>query len=130
LQDFLLNYWYGIIKQNTDFLTPAYDLLNTRLHLPHESIMALQLFMNDFQTESFQRNGFYARDDFYEFGIRIGIMPQRVNRILDTIVVRSTRIAGLVSRSWLPEELKTQYNEMVEDRAKALSYSYKTSQTL
>jgi serine/threonine-protein kinase HipA len=115
--------------QNTYVLTPAYDLLNTRLHLPHESIMALQLFKNDYQTESFQRNGFYARDDFYEFGIRIGITPQRTNRFLDTIVARSKEVGGLLARSLLSEEFKVKYGDMVADRAKALSYSYLNSQT-
>src|SRR6202030_3091681 len=45
-------------------LTPAYDLLNTRLHLPDESRTALELFKDDFETESYKANGYYAYDDF------------------------------------------------------------------
>lgn|GEM_PF-6895204 len=45
-------------------LTPAYDLLNTRLHVPHETSMALELFRGGFESESCRRAGFHTRDDF------------------------------------------------------------------
>ncbi|MBD3244290.1 MAG: hypothetical protein GF331_27110 [Chitinivibrionales bacterium] len=109
---------------NTYRLTPAYDLLNTRLHLPHESALALDLFDNDYETESYQRNGFFARDDFVEFGARIGIPEQRVVRFLDELTKRAGNIDTLVSRSALPDELKMRYVELVRDRAGAVRYSY------
>jgi len=41
--------------------------------------MALDLFDSDFETKSFQVNGFYSRDGSEEFGIRIGIPVKRVD---------------------------------------------------
>lgn len=80
------------LRNKTHLLTPAYDLLNTRLHIPHETAMALPLFKDDYQSESYKRNGFYVRDDFFEFGIKVGIPENRVNRFLDTIVAHESEI--------------------------------------
>jgi len=54
-------------------LSPAYDLISTRIHVK-DSDMALKngLFSDQFTTESYLSNAFYARDDFMEFGMRIG----------------------------------------------------------
>ena len=137
-------------QHNTYLLTPAYDLLNTRLHLPNpaeldktlyariiyassvynsdresnEAAMALSLFKADYQTESFKRNGFYARDYFFEFGIKIGIPEIRVNRFLDTIVADKNEMVELLQRSFLNGGMTEQYLEMISDRMKALSYSF------
>lgn len=111
-------------QHSTYLLTPAYDLLNTRLHLPNEAAMALSLFKDDYQTESYRRNGFYARDDFFEFGIKIGIPANRVNRYLNTIVTHRIEIKELLQKSFLTAELTKRYLEMISDRMKALSYSY------
>ncbi len=113
---------------NSFVLTPAYDLLNTRLHLPNESVMALDLFDADFETESYQVNGFYSRDDFEEFGIRIGIPVKRVHRIIDDFTSRSKMANDLLSRSFLDNKCKIAYSEMIDRRAAALQYSYKNSE--
>ena len=116
--------YYNAAQHNTYLLTPAYDLLNTRLHLPNETAMALSLFKADYQTESFKRNGFYARDDFFEFGIKIGIPEKRVNRFIDNIVAHKNEMGELLQKSFLSEGLTEQYLEMISDRMKALSYSF------
>jgi serine/threonine-protein kinase HipA len=111
----------------TYIMTPAYDLLNTRLHLPDESALALDLFESDFETESYKVNGFYARDDFFEFGTRIGIPPQRVNRFLDEIAGLETGMGALLEMSYLDGSLKMRYKELIRERIGALGYSYKKS---
>ena len=90
----------------------------------NETSMALSLFKADYQTESFKRNGFYARDYFFEFGIKIGIPEIRVNRFLDTIVADKNEMVELLQRSFLNGGMTEQYLEMISDRMKALSYSF------
>jgi serine/threonine-protein kinase HipA len=48
-------------------LTPAYDLMNTKIHIPTDTDLALTtgLFKDDFETESHKVNGFHAFDDFW-----------------------------------------------------------------
>lgn len=113
------------VQYRTYLLTPAYDLLNTRLHLPNETAMALALFKDDYFTESYKRNGFYARDDFFEFGIKIGIPEKRVNRFLDTIVAQPNEIKILLQRSFLSDDLQGNYFEMVAARTEVLRYSFR-----
>jgi serine/threonine-protein kinase HipA len=113
---------------NSYVLTPAYDLLNTRLHLPTESEMAIDLFDDDFKTESFNRNGYFSRDDFEEFGIRIGILNTRVCRIIDDFIAKIEMAKDLLSRSFLDAKCKFAYSEMIDKRITALQYSYKNSE--
>lgn len=64
-------------------LSPAYNLICTRLHLT-DSDMALKdgLFSNDYETDSYTANAFYAFVDFLIFGSRIGIAKKRVRQQL------------------------------------------------
>jgi serine/threonine-protein kinase HipA len=69
-------------------LTPAYDLLDTRLHVPNETRTALALFKDDFETPSFQANGFYAYDDFHELARRLGLRETRFGRMMQGSATR------------------------------------------
>lgn len=104
-------------------LTPAYDILNTRLHVPNEARTALTLFKGDFETESHRINGFYARDDFMEFANRLGLHPGRFQRFLHTAVSKEPEIFSLIDRSLLSEQCRQLYKNHVSDSIRALSYS-------
>jgi serine/threonine-protein kinase HipA len=104
-------------------LTPAYDLLNTRLHMPEETRTALELFKDGFETESFRANAFYAYDDFAEFAKRLGLIEKRFQRILEMFVSKEKEVRELVDRSMLSEECKSLYKGHVNDRIRALSHS-------
>lgn len=108
---------------NGYLLTPAYDLLNTRLHLPNESAMALDLFEDDFETKSHTVNGFYRRDDFAEFGRRVGLPSERVDRIIDFFISRQHDVDELLRRSFLDNKNREKYSEMVRNRVRAIGYS-------
>lgn len=102
-------------------LTPAYDLLNTKLHFPDESAMALDLFKEGFYTESYLVNGFYRRVDFEEFGQRLNINPTRIATELDHAVNALEAIKQLVRRSFLSEVAQQAYLAVIIDRMRALS---------
>jgi serine/threonine-protein kinase HipA len=116
-------------EQGGDYtLTPAYDLLNTRLHVPHETRTALALFKDDFQTESYQANAFYAYDDFQELAHRLGLHAARFQRFMRSAVSKEREIVALIDRSTLSEECKQLYKDHVRDSMRALSHSYAESQ--
>lgn len=107
-------------------LSPAYDLLNTRIHID-DSYLALEdgLFRDGYATESYQANGYYAYDDFYEFGLKIGLNEKREKRILD--MFRSTNIKevkSMISRSYLNDEVKKEYERAYLERLRTLNYSF------
>lgn len=102
---------FSLIRSNETVeyrLTPAYDLLNTRLQLPAETRTALPLFQDDFEPESFEANKFYAHDDFVEFAHRLQLVPKRSESILNAFIDRGDNVVALVDRSSLPEDCKRQ----------------------
>lgn len=105
-------------------LTPGYDLLNTRLHLPNETRTALPLFKDDFETASFQANGFYAFDDFRELALRLGVRESRFERMMQAFRERESAVRPLVVRSRLSRSCKDSYMSHVSDSIRALSYSF------
>ena len=116
------------VFRNNEFgdytLTPAYDLLNTSLHISNESNTALDLFKDNYMTESYKHRSKYAKDDFYEFGIKIGIINSRIDKIYERFLNKEKGIESMIYRSFLPDELKEKYLSSVLDRLKRLEYSY------
>lgn len=105
-------------------LAPCYDLLNTRLHLPYDTALALDLFEKDYYTASYEAHGFYAYQDFYEFGTKIGIAPAKVAKTIAHFAQDFTGIQGLVAHSFLSEEAKIRYLQYYQDRRKALGVRF------
>ena len=89
-------------------LTPAYDLINTSLHLYEPRIFALDkgLFREGME---FSDTHTVSRKDFEEFGHRIGLSPRLVNRELDFFATEHPLAQELISRSFLSEQLKRYY---------------------
>ena len=104
-------------------LSPAYDLIDTSIHIPADSFFALNdgLFSDAYKTESYNELGFYAYDDFYEFGIKIGVMESRVKKIMDKYRNENNVARKLIAHSFLSNEIKTLYYNHYLDRLKMLN---------
>ena len=65
-------------------MTPAYDLLNTSIHI-NDSDFALQegLMPKEFHSEIYLNTGHPCRDDFAKFGLRIGVLQKKINTIIE-----------------------------------------------
>ncbi len=105
-------------------LTPAYDLLNTRLHVPNESRTALELFKGNDATESYEANAFYAYDDFIAFAQKLGLVETRFKRILQRFINEQDAVFSLIDRSLLPEDCKQLYKQHVQGSVKAIMHSH------
>ena len=112
---------FSLIDQgNGDYrLAPAYDLINTSLHLHKPQIFALEkgLFkegmkMSDTHTVD--------RSDFEEFGRRIGLPDKTVKREIDTFAKESPLALELISRSFLSDNLKKNYRQSYQYRCSTL----------
>jgi serine/threonine-protein kinase HipA len=100
-------------------LTPAYDLLCTRIHSAQESDMALPLLKDRF-TDAFQVQGFYTLPDFKEIGRVIGIKDSRVARIINEFNGKDESIDHLVDRSFLKDEIKVDFKSYYKDKLKRI----------
>lgn len=89
-------------------LTPAYDLINTSLHLYEPRIFALDkgLFREGMQLSDSQS---ISRKDFEEFGRRIGLSERIVERELDFFAAEHPLAQELIRRSFLSEKLQRYY---------------------
>lgn len=96
-------------------LTPAYDLLCTRIHSPGEADMALTLFKDRF-TEAYDAHGFYTYDDFLEFGKVLGIKESRVVKIIEEFNGKEEGIDRLVDASFLRDDVKQLYKQTYKDK--------------
>lgn len=114
---------YWLPERREYVLTPAYDLLNTSLHVEGENGLAMALFNDEFETPSFVANAFLAYDDFTEFGYRLGLPPSRVRRLLADSVGHEAAIEALLEKSFLPPDLRQRYVATLASRRQRLRYS-------
>ena len=89
-------------------LSPAYDLINTSLHLGMPRIFALDkgLFKEGMQLSDTRT---VCRNDFEEFGRRIGLSARVVKRELDTFSTEIPLVKELIDHSFLSDGLKCSY---------------------
>lgn len=92
------------------FLSPAYDLLNTKLHVD-DTDFALDkgLFADDFKSEQFKKNGHPVKRDFEEFAKRIGITESRFEKLISPFLEKQLFVERLVSHSFLSDPNKRGY---------------------
>lgn len=101
-------------------LTPAYDLLCTRLHSPYESDMALELFKERYETESYKHGAKYTTEDFIEFGRRLGINADKVQAILRSYNENEAKVSELVTKSFLSTEMKEEFVKHYRDKCERI----------
>jgi serine/threonine-protein kinase HipA len=88
--------------------------------------MALDMFADDFETESYKANAFYAKDDFSLLGTRIGMRPVRIAMLLEKFAKGLAGIEELIRKSAFKEASKSSYLDMVRDRIKRLRITHQT----
>ncbi len=111
----LLEYAHNDVR-----LSPAYDLLCTRLLLPNESRMALNLFADTDETPFFERNGFHGYPDFVEFGKRLGLFIEEIEQTLASFNAKREDVYSLIERSFLSDKSKVLYRDYFNDRLRLL----------
>ena len=91
-------------------LSPVYDLLNTKLHVD-DSDFALDkgLFLDDFKSEQYKKNKHPNKLDFVEFGRRIGVSENRIEKLMAPYLEKQALMETLISSSFLTEANKRGY---------------------
>ena len=102
-------------------LAPAYDLLNTSIHVVDEDF-ALQsgLIPEAEYSDVYTRTGHPCRADFETFGRRIGALPKKMTEILDLFVQEQPEVYALIDRSFLDERVKRMYKRSYQERLSRL----------
>ena len=103
-------------------LSPAYDLITTRLHVD-DSDFALSkgLFADDFRSAAFIKQGHPSKHDFMEFGRRLGLLEHRIGTLLAPILMRQPAVEAMIGQSSLSEPSKRAYLLWVQTKRNHLN---------
>lgn len=93
-------------------LTPAYDLLNTKLALPSDT-EELALTLNGKKSR-------LTKEDFVAAMTGTGLLPKVVDNIFRKFEKVVPSWKPIIQRSFLPKEMQDRYWEIVEERSKRL----------
>ncbi|MDR1881444.1 MAG: HipA domain-containing protein [Prevotella sp.] len=103
---------------NGDYvLSPAYDLLNSSLHVKDEDF-ALEggLFEKACYSKIYLQKGHPCQDDFVTFGKLIGVPDIQAKKILDEFLLSQPLVYALTEQSFLNDKLKRMYIRSYEER--------------
>ena len=119
---------FSVLQRSTkDYgLSSAYDLLSSSLHIPNESRTALEFF-KEYETKSFEANGFYAYDDFMALAKFLEIPQKMAEGVIKDFLSKEKATLELLTNSFLSDGAKERYRVLFLDRIKAVSYSFKSS---
>lgn len=98
-------------------LTPAYDLMNTSIHINDEDF-ALQggLIPKVAYSGVYSRTLHPCKDDFITFGTRIGVLPKRMLSIIEMFATEQPKVYELIENSFLEEKVKRMYKQSYQER--------------
>ena len=98
-------------------LAPAYDLLNTSIHIDDEDF-ALKggLMPEAMWSDVYVRTGHPCVADFMTFGQRIGVLPKKLEAIITMFSQDNPTIKELIDRSYLDERSKRMYWRSYQER--------------
>lgn len=101
-------------------LTPAYDLLNTRLHLtsPHIFALSKNLYPGMILDDTHSVTG----ASFMEFGRRLGLPEKLVTKELDGFRAEKPQVKEMLEKCGLPENMVKSYFWGFDYRRSTLSF--------
>ena len=103
---------------NGDYvLSPAYDLLNTSIHVNDEDF-ALQngLIPKSEYSEVYSKTSHPCKDDFITFGNRIGVVQKKLNSTIEMFATEQEKVYELIENSFLEEKVKRMYKQSYIER--------------
>ena len=124
----LFNYIYGngdahmknfsiINSGNENQLAPAYDLLNTSLHLNGDDLgLKGGILRNGWKSDVFENTGHPCRTDFETFGKQIGLTPRRISSAIKDFLLLPDKTVSLIEHSFLDKKMQRKYLSIVKER--------------
>lgn len=108
------------LQETTDgdyVLTPAYDLMNTSIHVNDEDF-ALQggLIPKADYSDVYTQTNHPCKDDFITFGTRIGVLQSKLTSIINLFSTEQPKVFELIENSFLDEKVKRMYRQSYIER--------------
>lgn len=125
----VFNYIYGnsdahmknfslLYKNNDVMLAPAYDLINTEIHLHNGDFGLKNGLSDDFEKSNvYERTGHPCKTDFILFGKQIGLTDKRIDAVISQFISLPDKVESLVNLSFLyNDSIKRKYLKLVRER--------------
>lgn len=98
-------------------LAPAYDLINTRLHVDDSDFALSQgLFADEFKSAKYRSRLHPSQEDFIVLAKRIGVQERRIEKLLAPFLSKQAIVETFVNRSFLNAASKKTYLENYRQR--------------
>ncbi len=96
-------------------LSPAYDLMNTKIHLP-DNLLALNLFRELEQTSlPLGEKYIYSSDDFVNFGKRLNVRENIIYKIINLFEAKEQEAKDMIGKSFLSDYAKNLYKSNISE---------------
>ncbi len=103
-------------------MSPAYDLINTKLHVDDiDFALDKGLFADDFKSDEYKKSGHSSKNDFIEFAKRVGVTESRIEKLLLPFLEKQNMVETLTRRSFLSDASKRGYLLMYETKRNYLT---------
>lgn len=97
-------------QQGDYILSPAYDLINSRIHVDDDDFaLDIGLFNDNFKSEVYKNTRYAGKADFIELARRMEISESRMNTIFSPFLEKQVNVEALVGRSFLNAKTKREY---------------------
>lgn len=98
-------------------LTPAYDLLNTSIHV-NDSDFALKdgLMPRNEHSETYRNTGHPCSEDFIRFGQKTGVAQSKISKTIKLFSTYQPLVAELTNHSFLDDKTKRMYIRSYQER--------------
>ena len=108
-------------EQGDYILAPSYDLMCTALHID-DSSLALRdgLYEGDAEENSYQNFGTYTKQSLLVFAEKAGVPAAMAATIIEEVIAGTVRAIELIERSFLSEEAKRKYIDVIGERRRRL----------
>ena len=110
---------FSLINRDGEyFLAPAYDLINTCIHIQSGSDLGLTGGLSpDIEiSDVYDKTGHPCRLDFERFAERIGLPKKRTTSTLDMFAQIPQGTYALIDQSFLNDKMKRTYKRIIEER--------------
>ena len=110
---------FSIINRDGEyFLAPAYDLINTSVHVQSDADLGLigGLSPEIETSDVYDKSGHLCRLDFERFAERIALPKKRADLVLDMYMDIPQQTYELIDCSYLDNKMKRNYKRIIEER--------------
>ena len=98
-------------------MSPAYDLLNTSIHVNDEDFALKEGLMPEaVWSDVYSSTGHPCREDFVTFGNRIGGLPKKIEEVINEFSQENVRIKEMIENSYLDNRTKRMYLRLYHER--------------